>query len=817
MMETADFLSRLKGVKPNGDNGWLALCPGHDDHEQSLSIKEVAGKILVHDFGGCEPADILKPLGLQPKDLFLDGKGGGGGVPPAVNPVNVSTPTQKQARNTVDTPKTNGVNGVTLAGLAEAKHLSVDFLKSLGISDFKYSGQPAVKIPYYAEDGTEQAVRFRLSLTAGDGSRFKWRKGSHAMPYGLNRLDKIRKAGWVLIVEGESDCWTCWYHDIPAIGAPGKSVWPPAWGEYLEGLEVYVWQEPEAEDFTLRVLRTAPSLRFIKAPKGTKDISKAHVQGLDIPAWLEEQKANAEYGQALKARSANERLAQAYSEARRVIEAEDPLELVKEAIRGLGYGGDLNPALIAYLAATSRLLAMRDGAMPVHLLLTGLSSVGKNYTLSRILILLPTEAYHVIDAGSPRVLIYDDAPLENKVLVFTEADSLPAGEDNPAASAIRNLLQDHFLHYEVTVRHPITGDYIVRKIAKPGPTVLITTSTRSLGAQLMTRLFTLEIADSKEQITAALVTQATLETEGLKSVDSGLIAFQLYLQLKAPFKVVVPYAKELGVAMAQMASAPRILRDFARLISLIKSVALIRHHHRQVDCQGRIMATLADYRLVRELVNDMYVDSSTGATSDVRKLVEAVIAFNASRTEGERTTNTAVAKRLDIGIKQAERRAKKAIKLGWLVNREQRKYHPADYAPGEPLPDIEGLPILEVDTVDIVDNERVQEFSFENKGVDTLTPLTVDDTPPTTDSLEFVLGMPVADAIEVWRSEGAPIIYLGPGENCFDLEKLLSNRDAKPEHLETVRKWLEKVSVVSGVSGPAAGSQCSEDDEWREI
>ncbi len=58
---------------------------------------------------------------------------------------------------------------------------------------------------------------------------------------------------------------------------------------------------------------------------------------------------------------------------------------------------------------------------------------------------------------------------------------------------------------------------------------------------------------------------------------------------------------------------------------------------------------------------------------------------------------------------------------------------------------------------------------------------------------ESALGMPVQKALELWRSEGAPIIHLGPGENCSDLEKLLSNRNVKSGHLEAVKAWLEKV------------------------
>jgi len=731
-----DILSKLLDARQSGDE-WTASCPlpGHKTPAKHLTLKDARDKALAtcqggrHDFKHKLDYDALcQLLGFTSLTYSDNSIGGDITSSKACQPVN--TP-QKHAQKGLTPSMSTVSTGVNLSTLAEAKRLPVDFLKSLGIGDLKYNGQAAVRIPYYGENGQELAVRFRLSLT-GD-NRFKWRKGDHALPYGLNRLTRIRKARWGLIVEGESDCWTCWLNDIPALGAPGKGIWPPAWGEYLKDLEVYVWQEPGAEDFVLRVLKSAPDLRFISAPDGIKDISEAHIQGQDVPALLDELKAKAESGQALKTRYDNERLAQFYNEAQAVIEAEDPLEVVKDAIRGQGYGGDLKPAVITYLAVTSRLLLMRAGAMPDHLLIMGASSSGKNYTLDRVLALLPTEAYYVIDAGSPRIIIYNDAPLEHRVLIFKESDSLPAGENSSSASAIRNLLQDHYLHYEVTIHDPDTGNYIGREINKPGPTVLITTSTKSLGAQLMTRLFTLEISDSKEQIGAALETQATLETEGSQPLDDALVAFQAYLQLKTPFKVVVPFAGELAKAMTKMALAPRILRDFQRLLSLIKSVAIIRHHWRQTDNEGRLVATLDDYETVRELVNDMYIDSNTGASSDVRALVEAVKGLDAIRGDSERITNTTLAKYLGTGVKQAERRAKRAIKQNWLVNREQRKYHPADYAPGEPMPETEGLPLLggdRVDIVDIVDNERVNGFSFKNEGVDTLTSLTNDDTPP---------------------------------------------------------------------------------------
>jgi hypothetical protein len=594
-----EFLAYFpKNPRSKAGDGWLVLCPAHNDHSPSLWVRPSKNIDFIADWdcqAGCKREDVLKALNLTWKDVthtngISIGKDRNSGTPPKIE-VNLDSKTAKGTVPPHVKRSETSVSGLTLQALADAKHLPIDFLDSLGISEAK-AGLTCLKIPYYSEDGQEIAIRFRMALTGN--CRFKWRKGDHTSPYGLNKLDMARKMGWILVV-GESDCWTAWYYNLPAIGAPGKSIWPLNWGDYLKGLDVYLWQEPEAEDFTLRVLESAPELRYIPAPDGIKDISEAHIQGIKIPEWLDELKSKAEYGKELKTRIANLQLAESYEAAKSVIETSDPLERIKESLRDTGYGGDLKPALITYLAATSRLLGMRDGAMPVHLLLIGPPSAGKSYTVNQILKLLPEEAYHVIDAGSPRTLIYDNSDLRHKVVIFSEADSIPMDEDNSAASAIRNLLQDHELHYAVTVRDAETGDFTVREVKKPGPTVLITTSTKPLGAQLMTRLFTLEISDSDAQIRAALSSQALLELVGIKPPDESLKAFQHYLQLKAPARVFVPFVKELSNALGEIAGAPRINRDFARLISLIKSVALLRQHSRKIDGQGRIIATLEDY------------------------------------------------------------------------------------------------------------------------------------------------------------------------------------------------------------------------------
>lgn len=223
-------LERLEGVSER-DGNYVALCPAHDDQEPSLSVSEGDDLcVLLQCFAGCTPQKITDALGLKMSDLFERGngrRGGGAFIPPK------STAT---------------VQPCTLQPYAEKTKLPVGFLRNLNLSDVSYMGAPAVRIPYLREDGSEGAVRFRIALEKspeGD-NRFRWRKGSKPCPYGLWRLEQAREAGYIFLVEGESDCHTLWYHGFPGLGVPGASNWRNEWACELEGIEkVYAVVEPD--------------------------------------------------------------------------------------------------------------------------------------------------------------------------------------------------------------------------------------------------------------------------------------------------------------------------------------------------------------------------------------------------------------------------------------------------------------------------------------------------------------------------------------------------------------------------------------------
>ena len=57
---------------------------------------------------------------------------------------------------------------------------------------------------------------------------------------------------------------------------------------------------------------------------------------------------------------------------------------------------------------------------------------------------------------------------------------------------------------------------------------------------------------------------------------------------------------------------------------------------------------------------------------------------------------------------------------------------------------------------------------------------------------EEQLGMTIKEVLSIWEEAGKPVIHLGSGENCFDLEKLFGHRDINERHLVAVKQWLEE-------------------------
>jgi hypothetical protein len=654
-------LDRLNSVKSH--NGYYTtLCPAHDDRKPSLSVSEGDdGRVLIKCHAGCSTEDVVSSIGLRMSDLFEHHRNGGAGRGALVPPGNPAT-----------------AQPCTLLEYAYAKRLRVEHLKKLGLSDIHYQGRPAVRIPYKDPHGEEVAVRLRMALDKSEGDRFRWRRGDKPTLYGLWLLDRMQKAGYVVLVEGESDCHTLWQHGVPALGIPGASVWKEEWATHLEGFEkVYAVIEPDGGGETLLGKLTASSVRdllhlvdlgehedaselYLFDPEAFEENLRRALEAA-IP-WTEQERAESE----AKARESWEKCETLAREPR-------ILEQFAQSLAKAGVVGESRLAKLLFLIVVSRFLDR-----PVSAAVKGPSSGGKSYLVESVLRFFPESAYYALTAMSDRALAYSEEPLSHRFLVLYEAAGM--GGDF-ATYLMRSLLSEGRLRYETVEK--VGGELKPRLIEREGPTGLIVTTTAArLHPENETRMLSLSVTDTPEQTRHILAALARESGEGEPDLEEWH-ALQEWLET-GEHRVTIPFAQVLAERIP--AVAVRLRRDFGALLCLIRAHAILHQATRERDPEGRIIATLDDYAVVRELVADLVAEGVEATVSKhVRETVEAVKRLHADASEP--VTNAAVARELNLDKSAASRRVRVALDGGYLKNLEDRKGRPARLEPGDPLPD----------------------------------------------------------------------------------------------------------------------------------
>jgi MarR family len=674
-----DVLDRLNVASRNGEKA-VCFCPAHEDHDNpSLSLKAENGKLLLHCFAGCQPEDVVSEIGLEMKDLFAEG--GGGPYIPSHTPARLHARHENpydHAQNGRASGDAPSEHGCTLKRYAEEKQLPEGFLRGLGLRDVTYMDKPAARIPYPDEEGQEIAVRFRVSV---DGvEKFRWRSGDKPFPYGLGLLEEACKVGYVILVEGESDCHTLWYHEIPALGIPGTSNWRDGWATHLDGIgKIYAVIEPDQGGDVLREKLTECEVirdRLYLVELGEhKDPSALHLADSDgfrkrLEAALEDAKPWIELARAEAEAASRE----AWERCQELTEEPDILGRFAAELARSGVAGEEKIAKLLYLAVTSRLLDK-----PVSVALKGPSSGGKSYLAERVLSFFPKSAYYALTAMSDRTLAYSEEPIRHRFLVIYEA----AGMNGEFATYLmRSLLSEGKVRYE-TVEKTSEG-MKPRLIEREGPTGLIVTTTAvKLHPENETRLLSLTVTDTQEQTRAVLA--ALAEEAGGVGVDlKAWHALQTWLG-GAEHRVWIPYRKKLAELVPPV--SVRLRRDFGAVLNLIRAHALLHQASRERDDQGRIVATIEDYAAVRDLVADL-VSEGIEATvpKTVRETVEAVKGLGQD-SNGEPVTATDLARVLKLDRSAVSRRVKNAKDRGYLRDREENPRKPSRLVPGDDLSD----------------------------------------------------------------------------------------------------------------------------------
>ena len=637
---------------PDSKGEFWAHCPFHEDAQATNFSASIRGfKCFACGEAGALPKLARQlHLGLVPSDA------------------------QRQGRsNRVD---------ATIENYARMKRLPIEFLKGLGLGTAKRQGRPSVRMPYYDVDGTERSVRFRVNLEGND--RFRWRARSKAIPYGLWRLAEASDHGYVHLVEGESDAQTLWLYREPALGLPGASTWKADYSRHLEGLRVYLWQEPDKGGTTLveSVGKTIPELRVMAPPTGRKDISQCHMLGEDVPAIMSALRETARPFGEIHAEEESGRAAKARVAAAELLDIPRLLDRFSDLCRELGLVGETKSAKLIFLALCSRLLDK-----PVSVCVKGPSSGGKSFTVETVLKAFPSSAYLDFTSMSERALVYDRRPIEHRFIVVFEASGLG---DDFGAYAMRSLLSEGCIKY-TTVEKTEAG-LEPREIYRQGPTgLLVTTTWASLHPENETRMLSVTVRDDTEQTRAVLMALAR-RADGSIAREPNLhpwLSLQTWLELAGRLEVAVPYARAL--AHDTDPRAVRLRRDFGAVLSLVRTHALLHQTHRERDAKGRVLASLEDYVVVYNLVIDIVCQGvQAGVSQAVRDTVGAVQRLY---KESEKpVTYAQLARELGLDRSSVSRRARVARSAGYLVNLEDSRRKPARLVPGDPLP--EETPVL---------------------------------------------------------------------------------------------------------------------------
>lgn len=179
-LKLRDILPHLEKVRPSGE-GYTSLCPSHEDHKNSLSVKEdPSGKTLLYCHAGCSFQNVITALNVP-----TNGNG---------------YKQQKQIESTYDYTDENG---------------------NLLFQTIRYKPKD-----------------FRQRRPDGNGG---WAWNLKDTPLALYRLPEILASPLVYLVEGEEDVETLLRHKLPATCAPmGAGKWRNEYNKFLSDKTVVI-------------------------------------------------------------------------------------------------------------------------------------------------------------------------------------------------------------------------------------------------------------------------------------------------------------------------------------------------------------------------------------------------------------------------------------------------------------------------------------------------------------------------------------------------------------------------------------------------
>ncbi len=205
-MTPRELLARLKGSKRNG-NGWSALCPAHNDHNPSLSVRDGDnGGLLIHCFAGCSRERVCAALSIDPRELGPD-----------------------EARGKDSTSRQTKRESAIRQSAGECSRIAVTY-------DYRDEQNKLLFQLVRSEP-----KKFRQRRPNGEGGWLWNLNGTRRVPYRLPELLTADPSATVFICEGEKDVDNLVALGLLATTNPGGAgKWRDEYGEALRGRHVCI-------------------------------------------------------------------------------------------------------------------------------------------------------------------------------------------------------------------------------------------------------------------------------------------------------------------------------------------------------------------------------------------------------------------------------------------------------------------------------------------------------------------------------------------------------------------------------------------------
>ena len=306
--------------------------------------------------------------------------------------------------------------------------------------------------------------------------------------------------------------------------------------------------------------------------------------------------------------------------ALQLLRAPDLMARIVADLHQLGVVGEDMNLMAAYLAAVSRKLDS-----PLAVLIQSTSAAGKSALMDAVLGLMPPEERIRYSAMTGQSLYYlGETNLQHKILAIAEEEGV-----RQAAYALKLLQSDGELTIASTAKDEASGNLMTKQYTVKGPVMLMLTTTAiDVDEELLNRCLVLSVNESREQTAAIHARQRQKQTlEGLLQSAGRASIEALHhnaQRLLAGVAVVNPYADRLTF----LADKTRTRRDHMKYLTLIRAIALLHQHQREVktvEHAGQQLAyievTKADIALANQVAHEVLGRTLDELPPQTRKLL----------------------------------------------------------------------------------------------------------------------------------------------------------------------------------------------------